>query len=257
MGVKRDLYYAKWLCRKRSIEGYSKIYFETNEELDKLFEKVDFTDKSVLSVLSSSDQLFKLKSHNIKNIDTFDKNKLTYYYFYIRMWTIKYMKELYPTALIYNDYDWIQLLLLSVKPETIEEKDALFFWQSLLNKKVNFSRMFIVDPEKGLDFSRDIEMNNLPSTINYSKLNLFKKQKFEKLYDIAVISNILEWSIGDSRFLEIISSNLTDLLKENGIVLCSKVTYNNNINGVNIKSALSDNFELCDNDNLGYVYIKR
>ena len=78
MGLKRDLYYAKWLCRKREVAGYQQVYFETNEDLDKIFKNVDFNDKDVLSVLSSSDQLFKLGQYNIKSIDTFDKNILTY-----------------------------------------------------------------------------------------------------------------------------------------------------------------------------------
>ena len=169
MGVKRDLYYAKRLCNKRRIFSCTKIYFETNEDLDKLLRKVNFTDKDVLSVLSSSDQLFKINSLNIKSIDTFDKNILTYYYFFIRMWTIKYMKELYPTGLILNDYEWIEELLLSINPESIEEKDALFFWKSLLNKRVDFSKMFIRDQEKGLNFSKDIEKYNVPSKINLKR----------------------------------------------------------------------------------------
>ena len=125
MGVRRDVFYANWLCNKRNVLNREKIYFETNEDLDKIFKDIDFSDKDVLSVLASSDQLFKLNSLDTKSIETFDKNKLTYYYYYFRVWTIKYMKKLYPTALIIGDDYWIDTLLSLVNPETEEEKQQI------------------------------------------------------------------------------------------------------------------------------------
>lgn len=73
MGVRRDVFYANWLCNKRNVLNREKIYFETNEDLDKIFKDIDFSDKDVLSVLASSDQLFKLNSLDTKSIETFDK----------------------------------------------------------------------------------------------------------------------------------------------------------------------------------------
>lgn len=257
MGLRRDLYYAKWLCRKRKVAGYQQVYFETNEDLDDIFKNIDFNERDILSVLSSSDQLFKLGFYNIKSIDTFDKNILTYYYYFMRFWTIKYFGQLYPTRLILNDYIWIEELLLSVVPESIHEKKALFFWKSLLKKHVDFSKIFIRDNEKKLNFSRNVESCKIPDNFNFYHINLFNKNSFDKKYDIAVISNILEWSNGDSRFIKRLYENLYKLLNDNGIVLCSRMTYNTSLYGINLHNLLGDNFIYNDMGNNGYVYIKK
>ena len=257
MGLKRDLYYAKWLCRKREVAGYQQVYFETNEDLDKIFKNVDFNDKDVLSVLSSSDQLFKLGQYNIKSIDTFDKNILTYYYYFMRIWTIKYFGQLYPTGLISNDYLWIDGLLSSVNPESVEEKNALIFWKSLFDKNVDFSKMFIRNSEKSLNYSKNVDDCKIPDNFNFSHINLFKKQKFDKKYDVAVISNIMEWSNGDARFLERLYWNLNQLLRDDGVVLCSRMAYNTSLYGVSLRNALGEKFIYNDFGNDGYVYQKK
>lgn len=257
MGLKRDLYYAKWLCRKRKAAGCQKVYFETNEDLDDIFKNVDFNNKDVLSVLSSSDQLFKLGFYNTKSIDTFDKNKFTYYYYYMRIWTIKCFGQLYPTGLILNDYLWIEGLLSSIIPTSIEERNALLFWSTLFEMKVDFSKIFIRDWGKDLNYSRDVDSCKIPNDLKFSHMNLFKKQAFDKKYDIAVISNILEWSNGDSRFLEILYKNLEQLLKKDGLVLCSRMAYDTSLYGVSLRNALGDNFIYNDMGTNGYVYMKK
>ena len=163
MGLKRDLYYAKWLCKKRKVAGCQQVYFETNEDLDEIFKNVDFNDKDVLSVLSSSDQLFKLGQYNIKSIDTFDKNILTYYYYYMRIWTIKCFGQLYPTGLISNDYLWIDGLLSSVNPESVEEKNALIFWKSLFDKNVD-----LLKSKYGNDWSNYCSQSSSGSNLSFS-----------------------------------------------------------------------------------------
>ena len=257
MGVRRDVFYANWLCKKKNVLNREKIYFETNEDLDKIFKDIDFSDKDVLSVLASSDQLFKLNSLDTKSIETFDKNKLTYYYYYFRVWTIKYMKELYPTALIIGDDYWIDTLLSLVNPETEEEKQALYFWDSLFKKDVAFSRIFIWNKVALLDYNRDFSGCSIPSKLSFYNFDLFKNNKFDKRYDIAVISNILEWTHGDSRYIERLENNLSNLLNNGGLVLCSKIIHKNEINGVCLKNILREKFELQDDDNNRYVYIKK
>jgi len=257
MGVRRDVFYANWLCNKRNVLNREKIYFETNEDLDKIFKDIDFSDKDVLSVLASSDQLFKLNSLDTKSIETFDKNKLTYYYYYFRVWTIKYMKKLYPTALIIGDDYWIDTLLSLVNPETEEEKQALYFWDSLFKKDVAFSRIFIWNKVALLDYNGDFSGCSIPSKLSFYNFDLFKNNKFDKRYDIAVISNILEWTHGDSRYIERLENNLSNLLNNGGLVLCSKIIYRNEVNGICLKNILRENFELQDDDNNRCVYIKK
>lgn len=257
MGVRKDVFCTKRLCNARNVHTRRKIYFETNENLDNIFKNIDFAGKDVLSVLASSDQLFKLSSYDVKSIDTFDKNKLTYYYYYFRIWTIKYMKELYPTGLVLNDYDWIENLLLFVNPKTAGERDALFFWKKLLDKRVDFSKLFIIDKDKLLNYSKSDDSSKLPLKIGFSNVDLFKKCEFDKKYDIAVISNILEWTSGDARFIDRLASNLSKLLKDNGLVLCSRMIYDDKIYEVGLEWAMKDFFEFHDIDNSRYVYVKK
>ena len=257
MGVRRDIYYTKRLCNARKVPSRRKIYFETNEQLDSIFNSINFSGKDVLSVLASSDQLFKLNSFDVKSIDTFDKNKLTYYYYYFRVWTIKYMGQVYPTALIIGDDDWIDALLSLIDPKTEEEKQALFFWKSLFEKGVAFSNIFIWNKMHLLDYNRDISSCSIPSKLNFFNFDLFGNNEIDRDYDIAVISNILEWTDGDSRFIERLENNLSKLIRKDGLILCSRMIYGDNINGVGLKHALGDNFEFNEIDNNRYVYVKK
>ena len=61
--------------------NYKPVYTFTNENIDGYMSKLNFNNKfSALSVLSSGDHVFNAILHGIKNIDTFDINKLTEYY---------------------------------------------------------------------------------------------------------------------------------------------------------------------------------
>lgn len=73
------------------------VFYNSNENLRKLFSGIDLKDKEILSVLASSDQLFYFYDNGTKLVDTFDKNKLTFYYFYLRKWFIQYKNKYYIT----------------------------------------------------------------------------------------------------------------------------------------------------------------
>ena len=77
-------------------DEYSPLYFSTNEPINELFSSVGIEDKEVLTVLASSDQYFYSCFYNAKSIDTFDKNRLTIYYYYLRIWTMEHLNSFYP-----------------------------------------------------------------------------------------------------------------------------------------------------------------
>ena len=60
---------------------YNTLFFSTNENLDKLFSKIDVNGKNVLSVLWSGDHAFHLYNNGSSSVDVFDVNKLTIYYY--------------------------------------------------------------------------------------------------------------------------------------------------------------------------------
>lgn len=60
---------------------YGRVNFATNEQLRELFEKFDFSKSTkALSVLSSGDQPLNMICKGVKNLDTFDINRLSEYY---------------------------------------------------------------------------------------------------------------------------------------------------------------------------------
>lgn len=225
MGVLRDIRYVDKLSDAR-YKYYSRVYFNTNENLPLLYKKVDFKDKSVLSVLSSSDHPFMAYHYGAREIDTFDRNKLTFYYYYLRLWTIKYLKEEYPHGIANNDYNWLTKLLVKVEPCDAKEKSALFFWRTLLDKKYLFSRMFFYSDnfDSSLFKSKD-DLSNLENIhITYKNMDISKLlRKYNKKYDVIVLSNILEWLREERYDLSIARDGLYDLLNDDGIVLCSTV----------------------------------
>jgi len=62
-----------------------------------------------------------------REVDSFDYNRLTLYYYYLRVWTIKYTNLLYPDILKNNR--WLYKLLKMVKPTSEEELRALQFFK--------------------------------------------------------------------------------------------------------------------------------
>ena len=60
---------------------YGAVYQQTNENILKLFNKIDLTNTNkALIVTASGDQILNLLSKGVTNIDTFDTNRLTEYY---------------------------------------------------------------------------------------------------------------------------------------------------------------------------------
>ena len=98
---------------------YDKIYYSTNESLDKILKDIDIKDKKVLSVQASGDQPLYFSYKGAKQVDTFDINKLTFYNYILRIWFIRYLNTYYPKI---RDNKVIRELLLLVEPQNENEK---------------------------------------------------------------------------------------------------------------------------------------
>ena len=124
--TRKNIMYTNFVIKGKQVDNYSKIYFASNEKLDKIFSNVDIKDKNVLTVLGSGDQAFHLYNRGARHVDVFDKNKLTLFYYYLRRWVIQYLNAFYPETNLRNIY--IKKLLKKVEPRTIEELDAYNYW---------------------------------------------------------------------------------------------------------------------------------
>ena len=105
----------KLLVEGYAQENYRKVYSQTNEHLRQLYSNVDFSDKKVLSVAASGDQAFLAYAFGAKHIDLFDINKITLYYYYLRLWTIKYFNKFYPKIPFHKKFKFIVKMSLITK----------------------------------------------------------------------------------------------------------------------------------------------
>ena len=238
-------------------DNYSKMYFKTNEDLDYISDIISFKDKRVLTVLASSDQLFLARTNNAKVIDTFDKNKLSLYYYYLRIWTIKYGDDIYPFKIIDNDYTWLSVLLSKVEPNDINEKNALIFWKNHLKDETDLSKLFYDDNIEGRYSVSNDQLKGISNLkINFNNINFFNKINSNKKYDVIMISNIIEWAKGDKNKLLTIKDNLDKLLSENGVVVHTRLL--NRPDGIVLEEdGLFDNFECKKYEKNVYCFNKR
>ena len=228
--VNYDLERALDLCLNKKFKYHNKIYPRTNENLKDLFSNFDVSDKDVLSVLASSDQVFTARYLGARSVDSFDINKLTLYYYYLRIWLMKYMNLEYPTDEFFNygDIDiWKKLYEIEVNTE--EEKAAKEFWLKYIqitNGLPNSYLFYITGINNRNVFSNDLDKVTDNELVFYNE-SIFDELDIDKQYDIIILSNILEYTTSKEDYWNV-SENLKRLLKKDGLAVCS---YMMNCNG--------------------------
>ena len=258
----RDYLSARVISDNKELDNYSKMYYQTNENLVDVYLDLDFEDKSVLSVVSSSDQLFTPMLLGAREVDGFDKNRLTKYYYYLRKWVIKYNKEVYPMEMVQGNKDYLIKLLEKVRVSSEEEAKAYKFWRLLYNHDTNLESLFTEDDRNiGKTLFDDnvhyLEQLNL-GQLNFSDYNFFEDIDSSKKYDFIMMSNILETSRNSLGKLVVARDNLNRLLNRNGIVICSHLIHQaTGMNDLELE-VFSEKFEFDDYGlDKGYVYKKR
>ena len=267
--VYRDAKRAYDLLRddEKDLLNYKKIYLCSNENLVKLFSRIVIYGKNVFSILSSSDQYFTLKYLGAETVDTFDINKLTFYYYYLRKWNIEILNnEYFDSSISKNE---LVYLLNHVNPSSEEERKALLFWRILSNRTYNLSNLFERSNAKRSFYYDDLDSlkRNLMEPISFSCLDFFDELNISRKYDLIVLSNILEYGNNPFRY-EVARKNIERLLNKNGICLCSYFIDSSHIHGLEVSILTKGNLEYedlnltyLDSHNhvkeVGYVYKKR
>lgn len=237
---------------------YGRVYYKINEKMSDNLLQLDFQDKKVLSVLASSDQMLMLKSLDAKQVDVFDTNRLTLYYYFLRKWSIKYDNKLYPD--IYNNNSILRLTR-KVRPETELEAKALVFFESHLRAQTEIEKLFY-DVEKEQDGDSLLETAKQAKKLveedpTFYEFNLFEHIDTDKTYDYIYISNILEWARGDITKLKIAEENLDKLTGLTGTVICTNLVSRDNSSLMIERRIFKNSFERYDfKDQKGYVYTK-
>lgn len=255
----KDYLVSRLITFDKTVDGYGKIFYQTNEDLIDSCLEVDFQDKDVLSVLSSGDQVFTARLLDAKKTDAFDFNRLSIYYFYLRIWSIEYRDELYPRILD-GDNTWLMNLLKIVTPRTKEEEQALKFFKMHVKEDTNLERLFFdvyAQPQGRTLYKTSKELEDcIDPKLEFYPVDLFKKFYLSTTYDIVLISNILDLAKNDPEKWKVAHENLSRLVNKDGVVICSNLIYRDPKNMQQERDIFKDSFEFEKTDS-GYMYIKK
>ena len=210
-------------------EYYNSIYFHSNEHLKDIFDQIDVKGKNCLSVLGSGDQAFYMFDRDAESVDLFDINKLAIYYYYLRVWAIKYLDRFYPDN--YIDKDFVLNLLRYVKVSNKLEKFAYDYWMKYAYGFENYKKdilegLFIIGNNPYLNKLDDLSRvkSRLNDCINFFNMDLSDENiPREKKYDIIYTSNIIDYLHSLYR-ISVYRHNLFDLLNDDGMIVATHVT---------------------------------
>lgn len=245
--------YIKGYSQNIEIPNYQKFYGFTNERINDYLNFAEIkANQKALTVLASGDQAFNLISKGIKDIDTFDINKLTeYYVFGLKMSLISK----------YNYYEFLVIYSKLLNKNSSREEVSSIIYDALpyMDKAYRIYWQKILDIYTALDkdshHSRNlfeilmmcpIDMKKMPiynsylsneETYNLFKQNLLKSnitfthcnainlsEHFNKEYNYLLLSNILDyihnyWELGwDKEKLNIYIESLKPILANNSTI---------------------------------------
>ena len=262
--MKKDIYLKDYLVSRiisfgKDVPGYGRVYYRTNEDLSSMYRDIDFEGKRVLSVLASSDQVFTARFLGAQAVDSFDKNRLTLYYYYLRKWSIKYRNELYPK--VFRGNKWLKNLLDLVKVESEEEEKALNFFKKHVSENTNLYNLFYedhLDEEKGSTlYSKASHIKDtIDMDMKFIDFDMFTESSVDDKYDIVLTSNILEWAREDKSKFMIAEENFSRMLNKDGLVVCSSLINRSKSAVLSEREIFDSNFE-CSEYSTGYIYRKK
>lgn len=261
--VQKDLNY---IFSDKKQGDFAYLYSRTNEDLKRLFEIIDVRNKNVLSVLSSSDYLFSALYKEAGNIETFDINRITYRYYFLRKWLIQ---NGYLDAGKVCTQD-IFKIISSIKTDNQCEKDSLLFWKYFFNlsrcKKDNlyyYDNLFIDIAAKKMIYEDDL--SNVADILDgynlqFKHMNVCNGFNSDKKYDVIFLSNIMDYNRNSKSRIGDIRDNLDDLLTDDGIIVMAHFNF---FSGFNIeKDVFNETFDyipldITDSSITYYAYKKK
>lgn len=190
------------------------LYPFTNENITGMYSYIDFKDKDVLTVTSSGDHALNAFLLGANNIDSFDMNPLAKYYSELKIAALKTLDYNDFIMFLYNKYIFRRsktYLNADIYSEVKKELSGRYleFWNYVLAKydskiikKSNlFSEDFLsIDYLKAANQYlmikdkynqlRDIMKNK---NINYFDYEFYQLGKFDKKYDVLVLSNVISF----------------------------------------------------------------
>lgn len=270
----------------RKLEGistktskYSSLYLFSNENIGGFTKKLSFKNNKILTVCSSGDQAFNLIYNKAKEIDLFDINIFTKYYFHLKKSAIEvlnyndFINFFFPKIInniIFNFETYLKIRNNFTDESIKSFWDYIFFHYS--STDIYYSNLFLTIENS----KNNIMMANdyLKNEHNYNKLKLLLKNKTfnfynidifkdklnnNKKYDFIYLSNIFDYLYINNKLeyakkIKEIILNLTKTTNKNGIIAISYLFLYYDDFYEKIDNLKSQEFKETFND-LNYEYI--
>lgn len=241
--------------QKNPFNSNGPVYAFTNEALNQYMKNYDFEGKRVLASLGSGDFALNAYLLGASEVETFDINQFTYYFYQLKKaLIIKYDFEDFcdlirnPQEIFKNYNEYRQLLdsksisffehILTVYNDDIAGLLKKVFIDKVGEQKHQWNESNTFDTTEELFLIAQYKNYYLQSPENYNKL---KKQlvrnyndKFyfanlyeftpQKKYDIVYLSNIGDYSKNEEEFKEFVIQLKERILNENGIIIVVSIT---------------------------------
>lgn len=210
---------------------FSKIYPMTSENIKDTYKLFDLTNKDILTVISSGDHILSAILNGAKNVDAFDINYLTEYYYHFKKAIIEtYDLEKFKDILLYNI---IPIGKIKEKwyinfRDNIDEKYQAF-WDEIINYSLSnnypLNSLILACPDYFhlIDYLKEDTYNKLKEQLPNVKVNFIQSdllhldKHLTKNYDFMFFSNIADY-IGISKTKEYSKTKLIKNLKDNGTI---------------------------------------
>lgn len=241
--------------QKNPFNSNGPVYAFTNEALNQYMKNYDFEGKSVLASLGSGDFALNAYLLGASQVDTFDINQFTYYFYQLKKALIlKYDFEDFcnlirnPKKIFENFNEYRQFLdpksisffehVLTVYKDDIAGLLKKVFIDKVGEQKHQWNESNTFDTTEELFLIAQYKNYYLQSPENYDKLkqqlvrnyndafyfaNLYEFTP-QKKYDIVYLSNIGDYSKSEEGFKEFVIQLKERILNENGIIIVVSIT---------------------------------
>ncbi len=227
---------------RRHADVFSFLYSRTNEDLELLFNNTDVMNKRVFSVLSSSDYLFSAIDAGASVVDTFDINPLTYRYYHLRKWLLQHG---YVDAAKLSYDDLFGIIYYHDLAISKDEEESEVFWKKYLelfpDEKLYYSPLFVnvFAPKVNYQMKKRKLVQKLSAReLDFRPLDICSEEiELDKKYDLAFISNILDYNRDKSK-LVVARDNLGRILNNGGRVILSRFRSRHSDEGINLEERI-------------------
>lgn len=224
--LRKDIEETKKVINRKTSKNYGKIYLHSNEYLKGIIPRLKLNNKSVLTILGSSDQFFHFYNGGAKKVDAIDINKLAIHYFYLRKWTIQYLNQYYPDKNM--SLDFIRKVLSKVVVHSSKEEESLHYWYLFVNEMEKEDTCNLYNNGDNFSINRLYNFSLLKDRLSNVDIKIFNQNLFGDLfidskYDVIFTSNIADYVPPTREIFEKYRNNLDSLLSEDGIIISSNV----------------------------------